>query len=283
MNAQPLAGKVAIITGASRGIGRCVALKLAAEGAHIVVAAKSTEEQPGLPGSIYTVAKEVEALGREALPFALDVRDDAKVQEMAEKTMERFGRIDIVINNAGALWWKDVLETPIKRLDLMFGINVRAAFVVTQACLPHLLAGEGGHVLVYSPPVDLSALPGKTGYLISKFGMTMLAHGLAGEMEGKPFSINALWPVTAIESQATINFKLGGPKMWRKADIIADATFEVVRGKPGALTGQALLDEDYLRSLGVTDFSRYRCDPNHEPPRLMVNDMPTVGRAADVR
>jgi citronellol/citronellal dehydrogenase len=261
-------GKVAIITGASRGIGRAVALAFAREGADVVIAAKSDAENPKLPGTIFTVAKEVEALGRRALPLRVDVRDDAEIEAMAQKTMSTFGRVDILVNNAGALFWHAVLDTPMKRYDLINDINARGAFACTRAVVPHMLAGEGGHVLVYSPPVDLAALPNKVAYCISKFGMTMLAHGLAEELKDKPFSINALWPVTAIESFATINFNLGGPQIWRKPEILADATLAIVRKRPGALTGQALLDEDFLRMEGVTDFTKYRCDPAHEPPRL---------------
>ncbi len=274
---RPLAGKVAIITGASRGIGREVALTFARAGADIVIAAKSDAENPKLPGTIFSVAKEVEALGRRALPVKLDVRDDAAIASMVTETMRAFSRIDILVNNAGALWWRPVLETPAKRFDLVMGVNARAAFACTQAVLPHMMAGGGGHVLVYSPPIELKALPNKVAYCISKFGMTMLAHGLAEEMRGKSFSINALWPVTAIESQATINFQLGGPAMWRKAEIIADATLAIVKKKPGELTGQALLDEDFLRGEGVTDFAQYRCDPSSEPPRIMARDLPQVG------
>jgi citronellol/citronellal dehydrogenase len=274
---KALAGKVAIITGGSRGIGRCVALKLAENGANVVVAAKSVEEKPGLPGSIYTVKAEIEALGVQGHAVQVDVREDAMVENMVEETMEKFGRIDILINNAGALWWKPVLETPMKRYDLINQVNARAAFYATQCALPHMLKNDGGHVLVYSPPIHLAALPGKVAYLLSKWGMTMLAHGLAEEMSDEPFSINALWPVTAVESQATINFKLGGPQMWRKADIMADATLAIVTKSPGSLTGKALLDEDFLRTEGVSDFTKYRCDPDHEPPRMMPNEFPDLG------
>lgn len=278
MGEKALAGKVAIITGASRGIGRSVALKLAAAGANIVVAAKSVDEKPGLPGTIHTVAKEVEALGCEALAVQVDVRQDALIEAMIDKTVERFGRIDILINNAGALWWKPVLETPMKRYDLINQINARASFYATQLALPHMLKNDGGHALVYSPPISLAALPGKVAYCISKFGMTMLAHGLGAEMKGQPFSINALWPVTAIETAATINFQLGDKKTWRSPEIMADATLALVTKAPGTLTGQALLDEDFLRSEGVEDFTPYRCDPDHEPPRLLPQDFPDAGK-----
>jgi citronellol/citronellal dehydrogenase len=263
-----LHGKVAIITGASRGIGRTVALALAREGADVAIAAKSDAPHPKLPGTIFTVAEEVKALGRRALPLRVDVRADEEVEAMAARTMETFGRVDILVNNAGALWWQSVLDTPMKRYDLINQINARGAFACTRAVVPHILASGGGHVLVYSPPIDLSALPNKVAYCISKFGMTMLAHGMAAEMKGRPFSINALWPVTAIESSATINFNLGGPAMWRKPEILADATLAIVKKPPGQLSGRALLDEDFLREEGVTDFTRYRCDPAHEPPRL---------------
>ncbi len=279
MERQSLEGKVAIITGGSRGIGRAVGLALARRGCDIVVAAKTDEPNPKLPGTIHTVAAEVEALGRRALPVKCDVRSDDDIAAMAAKTMERFGRIDILVNNAGALWWQNVVDTPMKRYDLINQINSRAAFACTQAVLPHMLAGAGGHILVYSPPIDLAALPGKVAYCISKFGMTMLAHGLAAEMEGKPISINALWPVTAVESAATINFQLGGPWMWRKPDILADATLELVTRKPGEFSGHACLDEDLLREAGVTDFVKYRCDPASEPPRVMPRDLPKVGLA----
>jgi citronellol/citronellal dehydrogenase len=142
-----------------------------------------------------------------------------------------------------------------------------------------MLAGGGGHVLVYSPPIELRALPNKVAYCISKFGMTMLAHGLAEEMAGKPFSINALWPATAVESYATINFQLGGPAFWRKASVVADASLALVSKRPGDVTGKALLDEDVLRAAGVTDFVSYRCDPASEPPRIGIDGIPMIGHA----
>lgn len=266
-------GKVAIVTGSSRGIGRAVALKLAREGANVVVAAKSETSTPQAPGSIHTVAEEINALGVQALPVRVDVRNEADIETMVNKTVATFGRIDVLVNNAGALWWKDVRETPIKRFDLVMGVNVRAAFACTQACLPHLEKHGHGHVLMYSPPVDLTALGGKVAYLVSKFGMTMVAQGLAEEMRGKGVAVNALWPVTAIESQATIHFQIGDRATWRKPDIIADATVEIVTTSPSELTGRALLDEDFLRERGWTDFAQYRCDPAHEPPRVHLQDL----------
>jgi citronellol/citronellal dehydrogenase len=274
---RPLAGKVAIITGASRGIGREVALTFARAGADIVIAAKSDAENPKLPGTIHSVAKEVEALGVRALPLKVDVRDDAAIASMVSETMRAFSRIDVLVNNAGALWWMPVSDTPMKRFDLVMGVNARAAFACTQAVLPHMMAGGGGHVLVYSPPIELKALPNKVAYCISKFGMTMLAHGLAEELRGRAFSINALWPVTAVESYATINFQLGGPPFWRKPSVLADASLAIVSKPPGHQSGHAFLDEDVLRAEGVTDFVPYRCDPEHEPPRIGFDGIPRVG------
>ncbi len=270
-----LTGKVVIVTGASRGIGRCVALGLAKAGADVVIAAKSDTAHPKLPGTIHTVAEEVEAIGCRALPVRLDVRDTAAIDQMVERTMAEFGRIDILINNAGALWWQPVADTPMKRFDLVHEVNCRAAFACTRACLPHMMADGGGHALVFSPPIELSMLDGKVAYLISKFGMTMLALGLAEETRGEPFSINALWPVTAIESAATRTFGMGQPETWRKPEIMADACLALVTQPPGAYSGHALFDEDVLRAEGVTDFSRYQCVPGCEPPRVTLRDYQT--------
>jgi citronellol/citronellal dehydrogenase len=275
---QRLVGKVAIVTGASRGIGRVLALTFAREGARVVIAAKSEAETARLPGTIYSVAREVEALGGSALPLKVDVRNQGDIEAMVDQTRQQFGRIDILVNNAGALWWQDVADTPMYRFDLMHEVNVRAAFACSQAVLPAMTAAGGGHILVCSPPVDLAVLPGKTGYLISKYGMTMLALGLAEEVRARNIAVNALWPVTLIESQATINFHIGGPQVWRKAEIVADAMLEVVTTPPAELTGRALLDEDFLRERGVTDFTKYRCVADHEPPRMTAAEVPKVGR-----
>ncbi len=269
MQSQELSGRVAIITGASRGIGRAIALRLAREGVHIVVAAKTAEPNPKLPGTIYTVAEEVEALGVRALPIQVDVRDENAVQQMVERTVETFGRIDILVNNAGALWWYPVLETPLKRYDLVMNVNLRGSFACSQAVLPKMIEQGWGHILMMSPPIDLKVLPNKVAYMISKFGMTMLALGLAEEVRQHNVAVNALWPRTLIESQATIAWGLGTPKQWRKADIMADAVYEIVRREPATYTGQALIDEDVLRSAGVTDFSIYNCTPDGEPMEIV--------------
>jgi citronellol/citronellal dehydrogenase len=261
-------GRVAFITGASRGVGRCLALALARAGADIVVAAKTVEPNPKLPGTIHAVAAEVEALGRRALAVQVDVRDEGAVAGAVKAALDRFGRIDVLVNNAGALFWQPVADTPMSRFDRVMGVNVRGAFACTHEVLPAMVAQGWGHILMMSPPVDPAAAVGKVAYAVSKFGMTLIAHGLAGEVAGKNVACNALWPATLIESYATINFALGDAKVWRKPDIIADAALRIFAKEPGSFTGHALIDEDFLRSEGVTDFSPYRCDPAHEPPRV---------------
>jgi citronellol/citronellal dehydrogenase len=260
-----LRGKVAVVVGASRGIGRAMAAGFARAGADVVVAAKSDRPAPRLPGTIHDAAADVRAAGRRALAVKCDVRKDEDVEGMVAKTLEAFGRIDVVVHNAGALWWKPVLETPMRRFDLVNQVNVRGAFLCVTAALRKMSAG---HFVLVSPPVELDALPGRVAYCVSKFGMTMLAQGLAKELAARPFSVNCLWPATAIESAATVNFKLGDRSMWRKPEIMADAAVALCATPPGGITGRALLDEDVLRERGVADFSGYRCDPNREPPRL---------------
>ncbi|HVN75510.1 MAG TPA: SDR family oxidoreductase [Thermoanaerobaculaceae bacterium] len=261
-------GRVAFITGSSRGVGRCLALALAREGADVVVAAKTAEPNPKLPGTIHTTAAEVEALGRRALPLQVDVRDEHAVSEAVEKALGRFGRIDILVNNAGALFWQPVAETPTSRFDRVMAVNVRGAFACTHAVLPAMLAQRWGHILMMSPPLDPAAAAGKVAYAVSKFGMTLIAHGLAGEVAEANVACNALWPATLIESYATINFALGDAKVWRKPEILADAAVAIFSKEPATFTGRAVIDEEFLRSEGVTDFAKYRCDPAHEPPRV---------------
>ncbi len=263
-----LDGRVAIVTGASRGIGKAVAIALAREGCDVAVAAKTAEPDPRLPGTIHNTAREIEALGRRALPVKCDVRDVDQIDALAQRTLDAFGRIDILINNAGALWWYPLLDTPPKRFDLVMAVNARAAFFCARACLPAMIRQRWGHIVNYSPPIDVRAAPGHIAYVISKFGMTLIAHGLAEEVREHNVGATALWPATAIESQATINFGLLDRKYWRKAEIMADATVAIVSKDPLARTGQALIDEDVLREEGVTDFARYRCDPDTEPLRL---------------
>jgi citronellol/citronellal dehydrogenase len=263
-----LEGRVAVITGASRGIGRAIALGLARTGCRVVIAAKSITPTEKLPGSIFTVAAEVEALGGQALPVQVDVRDADQIEALAARTLERFGRIDILVNNAGAMHWAGLLDTPAKRFDLVMDVNARAAFLCCRAVLPAMIERRWGHIINMSPPLDLSMVPGRIAYAISKLGMTLLTHGLAEEAKAHNVAVNSLWPVTIIESQASINHQLGTPAMWRKPDILVDCVLRLVAKEPGEMTGQALLDEDFLRAEGVTDFSRYACVPGTTPPRL---------------
>jgi len=260
--------KVAFVTGASRGVGKCLALALAKNGCDVVVAAKTVAPDPRIPGTIGDTAREIEALGRRALAVELDVRDDAAVERGVKAALDRMGRVDFLVNNAGALFWRALADTPLKRFDLVMDVNVRGAFACTHHVLPAMRAQKFGHILMMSPPVEPAHAGGKIAYAISKFGMTLIAQGLADEVRDDNVAANALWPVTMIESYATINHNLGDRTLWRKPDILADAALRIFAKEPRAFTGHALLDEDFLRAEGVTDFLRYRCDPAHEPPRI---------------
>jgi citronellol/citronellal dehydrogenase len=262
------ASRVAIVTGASRGLGKTLALRLAQEGCDVVVAAKTAAPDPKLPGTITDTAGEIEALGRRALAVRVDVRDDAAVEAMVKQTLDRFGRVDFLVNNAGALYWRPVAETEMKRFDLIMGVNVRGAFACTRHVLPAMIAQKFGHIVMLSPPVDVHATAGKVAYSISKFGMTLIAQGLADEVRDHNIAANALWPATLLETQATIRWGLGDRSLWRKPEIVADALVALFAKEPRSITGQALIDEDFLRAEGVTDFARYRCDPDNEPPRV---------------
>lgn len=271
-----LQDRVVFITGASRGIGKTLALACAREGAHVVVAAKSDAPDPSgkLPGTIHDTAREVEALGRKALAIKLDVRDDVACEAAIAQTKAHFGRVDILINNAGALYWADVVETPVKRFDLIMGINVRASFVLSHAALPHMMEQKYGHILMMSPPVDSEGAPHHGAYAVSKFGMTLVAAAIAEECKGHNVTANALWPATIIESFASINFGLGDAKMWRKPEILADAALAILAKEPSAARGKAWMDEDVLRAAGITDLSQYQCAPGHEPPKVDFRAIP---------
>jgi citronellol/citronellal dehydrogenase len=262
------AGKVAFVTGASRGVGKAIALALARNGCDIVVAAKTVAPDPRIPGTIGDTAREVEALGRRALPIALDIRDDDAVERSVKTALDALGRVDFLVNNAGALYWRTLADTPLKKFDLVMDVNARGAFSCTHHVLPAMRAQKFGHVLMMSPPVDAAMAGGKIAYAISKFGMTLIAQGLADEVRDDNVAANALWPVTMIESYATINHALGDRTMWRKPDILADATLRIFAKEPRSFTGHALLDEDFLRAEGISDFAGYRCDPAHEPPHI---------------
>jgi citronellol/citronellal dehydrogenase len=243
-------------------------LGLAREGWQVVVAAKSTESTDRLPGSIHSVAQEVHALGGQALAVRVDVRDEEQIDGMVAQTLAAFGRIDLLVNNAGALHWHSVLETPARKFDLVMAVNARAAFLCSRAVLPTMIERRWGHIINLSPPLDLALLPGRVAYGIPKLGMTLLTFGPAEEVRPHNLAVNSLWPETIIESQASINWNLGSREQWRKPDILVDCVLRMVTKEPGELTGRALLDEDFLRAEGVTDFSGYACVPGTDPPRL---------------
>lgn len=271
-----LKDRVVFITGASRGIGKACALACAKEGAHIVAAAKSDTPHPRLPGTIHDTVAEVEKTGRKGLAIRLDVRDAEACEAAVSKAVAHFGRIDVLINNAGALWWADVLGTPVKRFDLIMGINVRAAFVLSRAVLPHMIERKWGHIVMMSPPVDAGAVAHHAAYAVSKFGMTMIAQGIAEEYEDNNVAAHALWPATAIKTAATETFGLGDASLWRTPDILADATLALISKEPSERSGGAWLDEDLLRAEGVSDFTGYRCNPEVEPPKFSFKDIPAI-------
>ena len=256
--------KVAFITGASRGIGLACAHKLAREGWAVVIAAKTVEPHPRLPGTIYTAAEELKAYGTEVVALPCNVRKTEEIEAAARATLEKFGRVDAVINNAGALWWTRMDEAPPKRYDLVHEVNSRAAYAVTFAFLEAMKRQRSGHVVNMSPPISAKIIPGRIAYAISKLGMTMQALGIAEEFREEGIRGTALWPATTIETSASINFHMGDRSQWRTPEILADATYEILM-HPDKSNGQALIDEPFLREVGYTDFERYSCVPGSSP------------------
>ena len=256
-----LSGRVAVVTGASRGIGKSLALRLAREGAAVTVAAKSEQSTDRLPGSIHETAEAIRAVGGRALAIAADVRDEASIRNMVDRTIAEFGRLDILVNNAGAIWAQRILDTPPKRFDLMMGINVRAAYIASYFALPHMIKRQWGHILNMCPRLSATASPGKVAYMISKLGMAQLAIGLAVEHEADNIAANSLWPRTIIESQASINWGMADRSQWRTPEIVCDASLAIFAQEPRACTGRQWIDEEALAELaGVTDFDRYWCE-----------------------
>ena len=261
-----LQGQVAIVTGSSRGVGRAVALALAREGADIVVAAKTDEPHARLPGTIHDTADAVRALGRKALPVRCNVREFDDVQRLVEKTIDDFGRVDILVNNAGAIHWAPLAEWPAGKFDLVMGVNVRAAFLCSRAVIPHMRERKHGRIVMMSPPVNIAKVAGKAPYLVSKMGMTMLAHAIAEEEKDAGIAAAALWPETMIESEATRFFQMGSKEEWRKPEILADATVEICCADAAKISGRALYDEEVLRELrGMNDFGSYSVVPGTTP------------------
>lgn len=259
-----LQGKTLFITGASRGIGREIALKAAADGANIVIAAKSAEAHPKLPGTIHTVAAEVEEAGGKALALQLDVRDEEAVKAAMAQAATHFGGIDGLINNAGAIRLRGVEQLEPKRFDLMYQINTRAVMVCSQAALPYLKASRG-HILSLSPPLNLDPkwFAGYAPYTVTKYGMSMLTLGMHEEFKKYSISVNALWPKTMIAT-AAIEFELGSRDAFKRARtpaIMADAAHVIFSSRERSISGRLLIDEDILREHGQTAFEHYRFDP----------------------
>ncbi|GEO09408.1 SDR family oxidoreductase [Segetibacter aerophilus] len=257
--------RTAFITGASRGIGKAIALKLAAEGANIVVVAKSIEEDPKLGGTIQSAAAEIEQAGGKALAVQCDIRDEKQIDNAVNKAVEMFGGIDILINNASAISLTTTEQTEIKRFDLMHDINVRGTFFVSKACIPHLKKGTNPHILTLSPPVNLDVkwLKNHVAYTITKYNMTLITLGLAAELKKYNIAANCIWPRTTIATAAVQNL-LGGEtlmRMSRKTDIIADAVYYILSKPSTEYTGNAFIDEAVLATEGITDLDKYSVVP----------------------
>jgi citronellol/citronellal dehydrogenase len=260
-----LQGKTLFITGASRGIGREIALRAARDGANIVIAAKSADPHPKLPGTIFSVAAEVEAAGGKALALQVDVRDDVAVREALTKANEHFGGIDALINNAGAIKLTGVQHIELKRFDLMHQINTRAVLLCSQAALPYLKK-SGGHILSLSPPLNLASkwFAQYSPYTVTKYGMSMLTLGMSEEFASYGISVNSLWPQTMIAT-AAIEFQLGSRESFKHARtpaIMADAAHVILDSSGRSITGRLLIDEEILGEHGVTDFEQYRFAPD---------------------
>jgi citronellol/citronellal dehydrogenase len=265
-NAMSLKGKTLFITGASRGIGLAIGLCAARDGANVVIAAKSAEPHPKLPGTIYTAAAEIEQAGGRALPLVVDVRDEEVVKEAIGRTVETFGGLDIAVNNASAISLTPTPQTDMKRFDLMHQINTRGTFMVSKYAIPHLEKAENPHILMLSPPLDMKEkwFAPHLAYSLAKFGMSLCVLGLAGELRPKGIAVNALWPRTTIATSAVKNL-LGGDAMVRASrtpEILADAASLIFQKPARSFSGHFLIDDAFLAGEGVTDFQKYRIDPS---------------------
>jgi citronellol/citronellal dehydrogenase len=281
-NASPLhswrgaGGEVVFITGASRGIGKAIALNLAKKGAHIAIASKTIDPHPKLEGTIYETAKEIEALGGKALPLQVDIRFEDQIQAAVEETIKTFGGIDILVNNASAISLTPTEQTEPKRYDLMHDINVRGTFFMSKACIPHLKKSANPHILNLSPPLNLNPkwFAQHLAYTISKYGMSMIVTGLAEELKQYNIAVNALWPKTTIATAAVQNL-LGGDFMIRKSRnpaIVAEAAYYILRRSAANCTGNFFIDEEVLKEEGITDLSQYAVNPNEGlMPDLFIN------------
>ena len=263
-----LEGKILFITGASRGIGKAIALRAAKDGANIVIAAKTKKPHPKLPGTIYTAAEEIEAVGGKALPCIVDIRYEDQVEAAVTKTVETFGRIDILVNNASAIHLTDTVSTPMKRYDLMHQINTRGTFLCSQKCIPYLEKADNPHILNLSPPLNMESkwFAPHVAYTMAKFGMSMCVLGMAEELKSRGIAVNALWPRTTIATAAVRNL-LGGEEMVqasRKPEIMGDAAHTILTQSSRECTGNFFIDDAVLQAEGITDLSRYAVDPHKE-------------------
>ena len=260
-----LEGRTVFITGASRGIGKAIALRLAKEGANIIVAAKSVEENPKLGGTIFSAAEEIEEAGGKALAVQCDIRFEEQIKDAVDKAVETFGGIDILINNASAISLMPSEQTTPKQFDLMHDINVRGTFFVSQACIPHLKKSSNAHIITLSPPINLAPkwLKNHVAYTMAKYNMTMIALGLAEELKKYKIASNSLWPKTTIATAAVRNL-LGGEtliKMSRNPEIMADAVYYIVSKPSAECTGNCFIDEEVLATEGITDLDHYAVTP----------------------
>ncbi len=261
---RTLESKTLFITGASRGIGKEIALRAARDGANIAVIAKTDTPHPKLPGTIHTTVEEIEAAGGHGLALKVDIRDERQLAEAVERTVAHFGGLDILVNNASAINLTPTLHTPMRRFDLMFGVNVRGTFAASQACLPHLQAADNPHILTLSPPLDMDARWFKDylAYTMAKYGMSMCVLGLAAEFAEAGVAVNALWPRTVIATAALA--MLGGrvqPENCRKPEIVADAAHAVLTRDSRNCTGNFFIDEEVLVAEGITDLDQYAVKP----------------------
>jgi citronellol/citronellal dehydrogenase len=257
-----LRGKTLFITGASRGIGKAIAIRAARDGANVVIAAKTAEPHPKLPGTIHTAAKEIERAGGRALACVVDVRFEDQIRSAVVQAVAAFGGIDVLVNNASAIALTGTLDTPMKRFDLMHQVNTRGTFASSQACIPHLMKAENPHILCISPPLDLREkwFAPHVAYTTSKFGMSLCVRGMAGEFRDAGIAVNALWPRTVIATAAVQNL-LGGEATIRGSrtpEIVADAAHAILTRPSRECTGNYFIDDDVLRSAGVTDFDKYQ-------------------------
>jgi citronellol/citronellal dehydrogenase len=260
-----LSNKTAFITGSSRGIGLEIAKKFAAEGANIVIVAKTDQPHPKLPGTVFSAAEEIEALGGKALPCVVDIREEAQVVEAVEKAIATFGGIDILVNNASAIQLTNTMSTEMKRYDLMNQVNARGSYLCAKACLPYLMKAENPHVITLSPPLNMDPKWFKqhVAYSMAKFGMSMVTLGMSAEFAGQ-VAFNSLWPKTIIAT-AAIEFAVGNAEMLkyaRKPSIIADAAFEIVQKDAKLFSGNFLIDEEILKAGGLQHFDAYKNDPS---------------------